>query len=205
MGLLSTSMAIVRYHVDGNLREPVLETVTEGLRRYTIGEIDESTPERGVGWTSFAEPFAPPTFEGSSFVVGPYFVFALRVDTKTIPPKLIKKHCALETARYMEKTGVRSLTREERRQIRGQVENVLTLRMPATPSVYDVVWQLEGRRVWFFSTSRLANEVLESLFRQSFRLDLIRLFPFTMADLGAGLSAAERDQLAALTATSFRE
>jgi DNA recombination-dependent growth factor C len=204
MGLLSASLGIVRYHVDGNLREPVLETVAEGLRRHTIGEIDESTPERTVGWTSFEEPFAP-SFERFSFVIGPYLVFSLRVDTKTIPPKLVKKHCALEAARYMEKAGVQSLTREERRQIREQVENVLTLRMPATPSVYDVVWHLEGRRVWFFSTSRSANEVLESLFRQSFRLDLIRLFPFTMADLGAGLSAAERDRLAALTATSFRE
>jgi hypothetical protein len=48
-----------------------------------------------------------------------------------------------------------------------------------------------------------ANEELETLFKNSFDLALIRLFPYTMADLTAGLSDSERDILNQLSFTHF--
>ena len=46
-----------------------------------------------------------------------------------------------------------------------------------------------------FSNLKSANEALETLFIKSFGLHLIRLFPYTTADLIAGLSDHERDLL----------
>nr|HID58745.1 exonuclease [Desulfobacterales bacterium] len=204
MGLLSSSVSITRYRVEGKLEEPVLETMANGLKRHVISEIDGNVSDETIGWTSFENPFNP-KFEGSSFVIGGYFVFSLRIDKKTIPRRVIKKHFDVEVAKQLMKTGAKQLSREEKRRIRQKVEDVLTLQIPATPNIYDVVWQYESSSLWFFSNLKSANEALETLFAKSFNLTLIRLFPFTMADLTAGLSPEERDRLTALSPTSFTE
>jgi hypothetical protein len=67
--------------------------------------------------------------------------------------------------------------------------------VPATPNVYDLVWDMEAGVLWFFSNLKEANEELETLFSKSFRISLIRMFPYTEADLAAGLSDDQRDAL----------
>jgi len=202
MGLLSHTTSITRYKVEGELKKPVLETVAACLRQFTIPEIDGDVSEKTVGWTSFEKPFQP-DFEGSSFAIGSYFVFALRIDKKTIPPRVVKKHCAMEEAKRLVETGRPYLSRNEKNMIKDHVANVLSLRIPATPHVYDLVWSYEEGMLWFFSTLKSANEELETLFLKSFQLPLIRLFPYTTADLAMGLSDPQRDMLVNLSAADF--
>jgi len=49
--------------------------------------------------------------------------------------------------------------------------------------------------LWFFSNLKAANEELETLFSESFKLSLIRMFPYTAAELDADLTDSERDRL----------
>ena len=81
--------------------------------------------------------------------------------------------------------------------------NMLSLRIPATPSIYDLIWNYEGASLWFFTNLKGANEDLETLFLKSFHLNLIRLFPYTSADITAGLSNKEKDRLYKLSPTVF--
>ena len=204
MGLLSSTVSITRYRVEGKLEKPVPETMAQCLKKNAIPGIDDDVSEKTVGWTSFDRPFNP-DFEGSSFLIGTYFIFSLRIDKKTVPPSLIKKHCAMETARRLAATGRKYLSRDEKRMIKEHVMSVLTLRIPATPNVYDLIWNYEESFLWFFSTLKSANEELETLFFKSFQLPLIRLFPYTTADLVMGLSDTQRDILVKLSATDFTE
>ncbi|MBW1740384.1 MAG: recombination-associated protein RdgC [Deltaproteobacteria bacterium] len=204
MGLLSSTVSITRYRVEGRLEEPVPETMAKCLKKNAIPDIDDDVSDKTVGWTSFDKPFNP-DFESSSFLIGTYFVFSLRIDKKTVPPSLIKKHCAMETARRLAATGRKYLSRDEKRMIKEHVTSVLTLRIPATPSVYDLIWNYEESVLWFFSTLKSANDELETLFFRSFQLPLIRLFPYTTADLVMGLSDTQRDILVKLSATDFTE
>jgi len=200
MGLLSSTVSITRYRVEGKLRKPVLETMAECLKEHTIREIEDDVSSKAVGWTSFDKPFNP-DFEGSSFVIGTHFVFALRVDKKSIPSSVVKKHCAMETARRLVQTKRPHLSRNEKRMVKEHVINVLSRRIPATPNVYDLIWNYEDSSLWFFSTLKSANEELETLFFKSFQIPIIRLFPYTTADLAMGLSDAKRDILVRLSAT----
>ena len=202
MGILSSAVSITRYQVEGKLQDPVMETVADGLRRNVISEIDEDAADRASGWTSLERPFQP-NFEGSSFVVANLFLFALRLDRKTIPPKLLKKHLTLETEKYMAKTHRRFLAKDEKQTLKDKVLTGLAVRMPSTPNVYDVIWNYEERVLWFFSNLRSANEELETLFKRSFNLSLIRFFPYTAADLVSGLTDQERDVLSGLSPTQF--
>jgi len=204
MGLLSATTSLARYKVYGKIAKPVLDTVAGGLKGHAIPETDENVSDTVIGWTSFETPFRP-RFDGSSFVVGDYLVFSLRMDKKNIPSRTIKKHCAVEEAKRMAESGRPFLSRLEKKAIREHVTNVLSLRIPPTPYVYDVIWNHEEASVWFFSTLKSANEVLESLFLKSFKIPLVRLFSYTMADLVMGLSDRERDILKDLSATKFSE
>jgi recombination associated protein RdgC len=188
--------------VQGVLAGDIIESVGGGLLRHAITEIDGEDVEKAIGWTSFDNPYSP-DFEGSSFLVGAFLVFSLRIDRKVIPPKLIQKYYARETAKRLSATGKSFLSRNEKSDIKEQVIHALSVRIPTTPSIYDILWSYEEKSVWFFTNLKSANEELETLFSKSFNLTLIRLFPFTMADMAANLSETERDRLDRISPTRF--
>ncbi len=202
MGILSASLGLTRYKVEGKLDAPLLETVARCLEKNTISEIDQEDSEKAVGWTPFQHPFNP-NFDGSLFVVGTYFVFSLRIDKKSIPAKVIKKHCILEESRKLKEDGRDYLSRNEKKMIKEQIIAVLSQRIPATPNIYDLIWDYENGNLTFFSNTKSANEELEALFSKTFKLTLIRLFPYSMAEYTQNLDPNEKDMIAKLTPTSF--
>ncbi|QTA84639.1 recombination-associated protein RdgC [Desulfonema magnum] len=204
MGLLSASVSVTRYKVEGEFETPVLETITDGLSKNVITDIDGDIAESVVGWTSFENPFKP-DFKGSSFVIGTYLVFSLRIDKKTVPSKIVKKHYTLEMAKQLAESGREHLSRNEKRLLKENVVSMLNQRTLATPNIYDIIWNKEDALLWFFSTQKAANEALETLFSKSFKLTLIRLFPYTIADLMTDLSDTERDTLSGISPTKFTE
>jgi len=202
MSILSSSASITRYKVHGKINAPIIDNITNGLKSNIISEIDNQIPDKSSGWTSFEKPFHP-DFDGSSFVYGNYFVFALRIDKKNIAAKVLKKHYTIEAAKRMAESGREYLSTNEKKLVKEHVISGLSLRIPATPNIYDLVWNYEDAVVWFFSNLKVANEELETLFTKSFNLSLIRLFPYTAAELSSDLSDSQRDQLQRISPTQF--
>jgi DNA recombination-dependent growth factor C len=203
MSLLSASVSITRYKVEGKLKTPVTETVAAALKKNSISIIDDQSAEKVSGWTSFEKPYQP-DFSGSSFVYAAYLVFALRIDKKTIPAKLIQKDFMIESARRLAESSRQYLSRNEKQTIKDHVIEALYLKVPAIPHVYDIIWNHEESVLWFFSNLKAANEELETLFLRSFGLTLIRMFPYTAAQLISDLSDTEKDLLLKLALTSFK-
>lgn len=204
MGLLSSSVSITQYHVDGRLSEPLIETVAKGLKKFTVEDIDNESSDKAIGWACFNNPFST-NFDECPFLIGTYFTFSMRIDKKSIPAKIVQKHYALEMKKRLENSGREFLSKTEKKEIKDHVLNLLNLRIPATPNIYDLIWDYESERLWFFSNLKGANEELETLFSRSFKLKLIRLFPYSMANLTSPLSNTEKDALSQLTPTRFTE
>ena len=202
MSIFSSKVSITQYTVQGKLNSRIIDTIADGLTKHTIADIDHQVLERAVGWTSFDKPFQP-DFSGSSFVYGNYFVFSLRIDKKNIAAKVLKKHYTIEAARRMSESGRDYLSKTEKKLVKDHVQNALCLRIPATPNIYDVVWNFEESSLWFFSNLKAANEELETLFSKSFRLSLIRIFPYTAADIYSNLKDSQRDELLNISPTQF--
>lgn len=202
MGLMSSSVSITRYIVEGRLEEPVLENLASALTQNAIREIDEEAAEKSIGWTSFETPFSP-GFEDSSFSLGNYLIFSLRIDKKSVPIKIIQKRVTQEETRRLLEKGRDYFSAQEKKLLKEQVINSLYSQIPATPNIYDIVWNYEEGTLWFFSNLKAANEVLETFFRHTFRLTLIRVFPYTAADLTANLDHSEKDILNQLSPTRF--
>ena len=169
-----------------------------------ISEIDDHASEKAVGWTTFEKPYQP-DFSGSTFVYGVYLVFALRIDKKTIPSKVVKKYFMMESARRLSDSGRQYLSRSEKQTIKDTVIDRLNLKVPATPNVYDIIWNYENSVLWFFSNLKASNEELETLFLRSFDLSLIRVIPYTAAHSDSGLTDTEKDLLLKLSPINFAE
>lgn len=204
MGFLSASASLTRYRVEGKLENPVMENIYTGLTRNAISDIDDNAAERAIGWTSFQDPFVP-TFEGSCFTIGTYFVFSLRIDKKSIPAKVIQKYYAIELYKKLKASGRDFLSRNEKKMIKDHVINLLTLRIPATPNIYNLLWNHEEESLWFFTNLKNACEELETLFLTSFHLKLIRLFPYTMTEFHGELSGDEYDAFTQLSPSKLME
>jgi recombination associated protein RdgC len=202
MGLLSASNSITRYLVNGHLKKPVLQTVAAALNKNMISEIDNHVSDKSVGWTSFEKPYQP-DFSGSTYVFGAYLVFALRIDRKTIPSRVVRKHFMIESARRLADSGRQYLSHNEKQTIKDQVVDQLNLKVPATPNVYDIIWNFEDSVLWFFSSLKAVNEELETLFLRSFDLNLVRVIPYTAAHLDPDLTDTEKDFLLKLSPTKF--
>jgi hypothetical protein len=204
MGFLSATTSLTRYRVDGKLDKPVMENIYKGLTRNAISDIDDNAAERAIGWTAFNDPFVP-TFEGSSFTIGTYFLFSLRIDKKTIPAKVVQKYYAIELYKKLKASGREFLSRDEKKMIKEHVINLLTLRIPATPNIYNLLWNHEAESLWFFTNLKNPCEELETLFLTSFHLKLIRLFPYTMTELHGELSGNEYDRFTKLSPSKLME
>jgi len=204
MSLLSSSVSVTRYRVDGKIDGPVLDTVRSALVNSTIREIDNEPDAKSVGWTSFESPFNP-DFASENFVIAENMVFSLRIDKKSIPAKIVNKQFKAAVKKRLAETGRERLSRNEKAEIKDDVLHRLYVRMPATPNVYDLVWKYEPGLLFFFSNQKEANEELETLFSKSFKLTLIRLFPYTTAEFVCGLSGPERDALTKLSSSQFYE
>jgi len=202
MGVLSSSVSITQYKVEGQLPAPVNETVLEGLQKNAITDIDNESEALISGWAAFENPYKP-EFELAGVSIDTRFLFSLRIDKKSIPAKTMKKHYFLEMSRRLAESGRDFLSKNEKSEIREHVKTTLSLRIPATPNIYDVIWDYEGGTLWFFSNLKSANEELETLFSKTFKLTLIRVFPYTTANLLADLGEPEKDRLAKLVPTAF--
>jgi len=198
MGLLSSSVSITQYQIKGKMPEPMLENIREALGQNAIREIDHEAMEKSAGWTSFESPFKP-DFKASPLIYGTHIIFSLRIDKKTVPAKVLAKQLNMEVAMRLVKTDRKTLSKAEKAEVKDDVMRRLLLRMPATPNIYDVVWNYEGAVLWFFTNLKAANEELEALFSKTFKLSMIRMFPYTAADMSCGLSAAQRDVLVKLS------
>lgn len=202
MSLLSSAVSITRYRVHGNLDDPITDAVYLNLKNNMLPDIDDVESAQSAGWTSFQDPFTP-SFEGSSFVYGNYFVFSLRIDKKTIPSKLIQKYMAIEVAKKCQATGREFLSRNEKKMIKENVISLLGLRIPATPNIYNVLWNYEASLVWFFTHLKGPNEELETIFKTSFGLVLTRIFPFTFPESSPGMAGFDLDLLTNLSPTKI--
>ncbi|WP_300672070.1 recombination-associated protein RdgC [Desulfoluna sp.] len=205
MGLLSSTQTIARYRVEGQFSENPTEQVRKGLKKQIITDIDNEAQDLAVGWTSFETPFTP-DFEDATFQIGTHYVFGMRIDKKSIPTKVVKQQVAIASAKRLAESDREFLSKNEKSEIKDHIMNVLTIRIPPTPNVFDVVWQYEQQEVWLYSTQKVANEEFETLFNKSFAgIKLIRLFPYTQADLTLSLSDMDRDRLSSITPEDFTE
>lgn len=184
MGFMSASVGMTRYRiVEQDVPSTFWAEIDDRLRRNAFRDIDASAEERSFGWVSF-DNMLDADFAHCPPEKGPYLVFTLRLDTRRIPPAVLKKHVTMamnEAMRTMQEQGKKFLTKEQKAEIRDQVELRLRARTLPIPACFDVVWDTNRQLIYIASTQAKLTELFEELFTHTFGLHLEPLTPYFMA------------------------
>jgi hypothetical protein len=204
MGFASASCTFTRYRV---LERPSAELWTQVpalLKRYAFQDIDALPGEaRSVGWTSF-DDMLDVEWAASPPEKGAYMTFALRLETRRIPPAVLKKHLALalrEEKRRIAGQGKQFISRERKNELKEQVQLRLMRHFLPIPAIFDIVWATDSGLVYFASTQRKILDMFEEYFTKCFELPLEQLTPYGLAALS--LTEQELDRLDTLEPTTF--
>lgn len=200
MGILSSSVSLTRYRVVQEIPDDFWAEFIDRLKKFKFRDIDKGTEERSFGWTSFDDMLDPSWSRGIP-QKGHYMVFALRLDTRRIPPAVLKKHFRLaleEARRELEAKGHKFISRDQKKEIRENVITKLFARTLPIPAVFDVIWDTSGNSVYLGSSSPKTRDLFLDLFTNTFNLHLEPQTPYFKA--ASQMSRDEQKQLGELEA-----
>lgn len=183
MGLLGASCSFTRFRITEPVPKELWMEIPAKLKQFAFQDIDDIPEERAWGWVSFEDMLdvdwrsAPPD-------KGAYLAFAFRLDTRRIPPAVLKKHVMMamrEEEHRIKEQGKKFIGRERKSELRDQVRLRLMGRFLPIPSVFDVVWATETNTVYLTSVQTKLIELFVEHFTLSFDLHLEPLTPYALA------------------------
>ena len=204
MGFVGATCAFTRYRVLEQPPAAFWAQIPVLLKRYAFQDIDALPgEERSFGWTSF-EDMLDTEWTASPPEKGAYLTFALRLETRRVPPAVLKKHYALtlrEEKRRMGEQGKQFISRERKKELKEQVQLRLMRHVLPIPAIFDVIWATDAGLVYFASIQRKILDMFEEYFVKCFEFPLEQLTPYGLA--ATSLTEHELNRLDTLEPTSF--
>ncbi len=183
MGFLSASCTFTRFRIADVVPPELWMQIPDKLKQFAFRDIDTVPDERSWGWVNF-DDMLDTSWSISPPEKGDYLAFAFRLDTRRIPPAVLKKH--LLAAIREEETRIKEqnkkfISRERRNELRDQVRFRLMERFLPIPAVFDVIWSLSNNTVKLASAQPKLIDLFMNHFTLSFDLHLELFTPYTLA------------------------
>lgn len=183
MSFLKTSTSFTRFRITDPVPSSLWAEVSDRLRGNAFNDIDELPEERSFGWTSF-EDMLDTTFAVNPVEKGQYLAFCLRLDTRRVPPAIIKKHLAVALRReeaQQREMGRKFVSRERKKELKEQVMLRLKMRFLPVPAEFQVVWNTAESMVYFTAIQQKMLDLFEELFVKTFELHIVPMSPYELA------------------------
>ncbi|MEA3468453.1 MAG: recombination-associated protein RdgC [Thermodesulfobacteriota bacterium] len=177
MGFIKGTASFVRFSVEGELPENIWDFIADRVVAFSFKDIDETYDEDSLGWVSVLNMFDT-EFDYASYAAGNYVTLSMRLDERKISSTIVKKFVQKEEERIKKEKQIAKISRSMRVEIKERIENELMRKALPMPAVFDLCWNLENSTLFFFSTNKKAQALLEDLFKDSFGLTLIQQIPY---------------------------
>jgi hypothetical protein len=152
MSILQGTVSLKRFLVLGPVPDP--KDLQAGLAQDQFRPFQDGMEEERIGWCDWRNPLITPPDE--DWVSQERFaVFGLRIDTRRVPPALLKAHVDLR---------LQTLQKEKDLAFIGKV-----------------AWDLKGGILWTTASSSKAQGALASIFIKSFGCEIHPLAPLVLA------------------------
>ena len=204
MSFLKNSTSFTRFRINDEVPAALWPEIPERLKRFAFKDIDDLPEQRAWGWTSFDDMLDVEWRDNAPQKGAEYITFSLRLETRRVPPAVIKKHLGLALKKEEEQIraqGKTFVSRERKKELKELVMFQLNKRFLPIPAEFQVIWNTARNEVWFASTQGKVLELFQEFFTHSFELYLEQLTPYILA--GQFLSEAEMEKLENLEAVDF--
>ncbi len=196
MGFLRGSASFVRFSVEGELPENLLDFLADRIASFSFVDIDDNYDEYSIGWVSVLNMFDS-DFNYASYMNGDYITLTLRVDERKVSSAVVKKFVQKEEERVKIEKQIPRISRSMKVEIKERVTTELMRKAVPIPAVYDLCWNLSESTVLFFSTNKKALALIEDFFNESFGLRLKQQIPYVVGE--QLLDEEDQDKLARIT------
>ncbi len=171
MPLLKGAMGARRYRVLLASDPPDRDRYLELLNEHAFREPDSKAKAgENQGWVSLHN-LCITEFTHEDSYYNQYLCFALRMDKKAIPARLLKALLDLRVTHWLQEMNRERVPAAVKRELKEQLELELLPRQLPSVGAHDVCWDLANDVVWFFNNGNKANEVFRTLFAQTFNLE----------------------------------
>ncbi|MBI4575091.1 MAG: recombination-associated protein RdgC [Planctomycetes bacterium] len=183
MTTTTTRYTVRRFRVRGEPPEPEGAEFLKALHEHRFQPLGKGDgEEESAGWIT-AQHIYDTDFTAEKLLWGRYVRFALRMDRRRVPPKVLAAEVEVELAAWREANDRAQVPYTRRREIRQQVKDRLMASWPPQSASYEITWNPRTQRLYFHGTSDAAAEELARRFRRTFALELEWLHPFALAHL----------------------
>lgn len=203
MSFLNSSTSFTRFSIVDEIPRDLFSQVQELLQKYAFQDIDAIAQERAWGWTSF-DDFLDTKWERTLIDKADYICFSLRLDTRRIPPAVLKKHTRLalleEETKIMD-LGKKFIPKDRKNEIKERVKLELMTRFLPIPAEFQIVWATQKNMIYFASVQQKVIDLFLEHFVLTFDLHLEQFTPYSLALNLLGDEKSE--ELDSLTLTHF--
>ena len=91
MSFLKSSTSFTRFRLVDEVPADLWAAIPDKLKQFAFQDIDDIPQERSFGWVNF-DDMLDTTWRLSPPEKADYITFSLRLDTRRIPPAVLKKH-----------------------------------------------------------------------------------------------------------------
>ncbi len=186
------SQSLRRFRVVGSLPSPLGPDFAERLHARRFRPLGPNE-ERTHGWVT-ADNLLMTRFDADTLLHGDMVAFALRIDQRRVPPRLLKAHLDLELGARAKARGDANkpgrISREERRALRTEIAARLLAETPANVQAHGLLLDTRRGVLYVQSLSRKTLELAQLLFGDTFEVSLEALTPWRRAqEIVAGTDA----------------
>lgn len=178
MSLLQGTVSLKRFLVLGPV--PAEKDLLAGLEQDQFRPFQDGLEEERLGWCDWRNPLIVPP-DGNWVSQDRFAVFALRMDTRRVPPALLKAHVDLRLQSLQREKDLAFVGKEARISLADEVKVELLRKVLPTPRMVEVAWDLKGGVLWTTASSSKAQGALSSLFIKSFGCEIHPLAPLVLA------------------------
>jgi DNA recombination-dependent growth factor C len=178
MGLLQGTLSLRRFLALGPI--PGEEDLCNGLHQNRFRPFDDGEDEERMGWVDWRNPLIT-EIDPNWLMQDRFAVFALRIDTRKVPPILLKSHTDLRIQNLMKEKDLAVVGREARISLQEEVKSELLRRVLPSPRIVEIAWDIKGGLLWTSAANSKAQSYLTTLCMKSFGIELQPLTPLLLA------------------------
>ena len=178
MSLQSGSFSLRRFLVLGPV--PSEAELMAGLQEHPFRPFQDGMEEERLGWCDWRNPLVVPP-DPNWVMQDRFAVFGLRLDTRKVPPLLLKAHVDLKLDSLMKEKDLSFVGKEARLSLADEVKVDLLRKVLPTPKLIEVAWDLKGGVLWTTASSSKTQGALASHFVKAFGCELQPLAPLLLA------------------------